>query len=212
MAARSEAYFAFAGAGRRTRVSRFHSPFVRTAKVVLPTAAGLLLLLVFAWPEADDVPVPGWKNAPSTQLAMSNMEAFGWDEDRPYSIRSAGVRRLGADGRRFLMDSPRAWIVLPDGAWLSGSSESGVVDWKKRTVHLSGKVQLRHETGYALRSRAAFVNLVDKTATGTGPVEGAGGAGRFQAEGFEVLDGGNRIRLLGRSTVRFDPAAEEATQ
>ena len=204
MAARSEAYFAFARAGRRPRVSRLYSLFVRGAKVALPAGAAILLLAVFAWPEAEDILVPGWKDEVSTQVSMTNMEAFGWDEDRPYSIRSAGVRQLGAEGRRFLMERPRAWIVLPDGARLSGSGESGVVDWTKRTVHLSGEVRLTHEAGYAIRTQAAFVNLADKTAIGDGPVEGAGNSGRFRAEGFQVLDGGNRIRLLGRSAVRFN--------
>ena len=203
---RGAAYYAFAGAVRRPQVSRFYSPFVRAAKIALPAAAAALLLAVFAWPEAEDLLAPEWTAGASTQIAMTNMEAHGWDKGRPYSIRSAGVRRLGAEGRRFLMDRPEARIVLPDGAWLSGSSESGVVDWTERIVELSGGVRLRHEAGYAIRTQSAFVNLADKTAAGDRPVEGAGNAGRFQAEGFRVLDGGNRIRLLGRSALRFDPA------
>ncbi len=206
MAVRSEAYFAFARAARRPRVSRFYSSFVRGAKVALPAAAAALLLAVFAWPEAGEISAPGWKDGASTQVSMTNMEAHGWEGDRPYSIHAAGVRRLGAEGRRFLMDRPRTRIVLPDGAWLSGSGESGVVDWAKRTVRLSGQVRLRHEAGYAIRTRTAFVNLADRTAAGDEPVEGDGNAGRFRAEGFRVLDSGNRIRLLGRSAVRFDPA------
>jgi len=98
-------------------------------------------------------------------------------------------------------------MVLPDGAWLTGSGESGIVDWTERTVHLSGEVQLRHEAGYAILTQSAFVNIADRTASGDRPVEGAGNSGRFRAEGFRVLDGGNRIRLLGRSAVSFDPAA-----
>ena len=38
------------------------------------------------------------------------------------------------------------------------------------------------------------------------PVEGEGESSRFRAEGFRVLDGGNRIRLVGNSVVRFDSA------
>lgn len=176
------------------------------AKIALPAAAAALLLAVFAWPDADEILGPDWKDGTTAQVAMTNMEAYGWDEDRPYSIRSAGVRRLGSEGRRFHMDSPRAWMVLPDGAWLSGTGESGVVDWTERTVHLSGGVRLRHEAGYAILTQSAFVNLADRTAAGDGPVEGAGNSGRFRAEGFRVLDGGNRIRLLGRSAVSFGPA------
>ena len=205
MASRGQAYFAFAGAGRRAQDSRLYSVFVRMAKVALPAAAAALLLAVFAWPETDEIPGPEWKDGATAQVAMTNMEAYGWEEDRPYSIRSTGVRRLGNEGRRFHMDRPRAWMVLPDGAWFSGSGESGIVDWTERTVRLSGEVRLRHEAGYAIRTQAAFVNLVDRTAAGDGPVEGAGNSGRFRAEGFRVLDGGNRIRLLGRSAVRFDP-------
>ena len=206
MAVRGQAYFAFAGRGRRPGDSRLYSFFVRTAKIALPTAAAALLLAVFAWPEADEIPGPEWKDEAAAQLAMTNMEAYGWDEDRPYSIRSTGIRRLGSEGRRFRMDRPRAWMVLPDGAWLSGSGESGVVDWNERTVHLSGEVQLRHEAGYAILTHSAFVNIAERTASGDAPVEGAGNSGRFRAEGFRVLDGGNRIRLLGRSTVSFDSA------
>lgn len=176
------------------------------AKIALPAAAGALLLAVFTWPETDEILGPEWKDEATAQLAMTNMEAFGWDDDRPFSIRSTGVRRLGSEGRRFHMERPRAWMVLPDGAWLTGSGESGIVDWTERTVHLSGEVQLRHEAGYAILTQSAFVNIADRTASGDRPVEGAGNSGRFRAEGFRVLDGGNRIRLLGRSAVRFDPA------
>lgn len=212
MATRSGAYFAFARSVPRRQASGLYSSFVRMAKIGLPAGAAALLLMVFAWPETDEFLGPVWKGEVSTQLAMTNMEAFGWDEDRPYSIRSAGVRRLGTEGRRFQMDRPRAWIVLPDGAWLSGDSESGVVDWRERTVHLSGAVQLRHEAGYAILTQAAFVNLADRTASGDGPLEGVGNSGRFRAEGFRVLDGGNRIRLLGRSTVRFETEPAAASQ
>lgn len=211
MAARSGAYLAFARADRRPEARRFYSRFVHWAKVGLPAAAAALLLAVFAWPEAEDVLAPELKDGVSTKLTMANMEAFGWDEDRPYSVRSASVRRLGDEGRRFFMDHPKAWIVLPDGAWLSGTGESGVVDWTERTVSLSGEVRLEHEAGFAIHTREAFVNLTEKTAKGDGPVEGEGNEGRFWAEGFRMLDGGNRIRLLGRSFVRFDsgPAAAQ---
>ena len=206
MAARGQAYFAFVGRGRRPQDSRFYSSFVRAAKIALPSAAAALLLAVFAWPETEEILGPEWKDEAAAEFAMTNMEAYGWDEDRPYSIRSTGIRRLGNEGRRFHMDHPTAWMVLPDGAWLSGSGESGVVDWTERTVHLSGEVQLRHEAGYAILTQSAFVNIAERTASGDGPLEGAGNSGRFRAEGFRVLDGGNRIRLLGRSAVRFDPA------
>ncbi len=212
MADRSGAYLSFAGDNRRPGASRFYPLFVRAAKVALPAGAAALLLAVFAWPEADDILKPEFRDEISTTLTMANMEAFGWDEDRPYSLRSVGVRRLGTEGRRFLMDRPKAWIVLPDGAWLSGTGESGVVDWTERTVRLSGEVRLEHETGFAIHAREAFVNLTDKTAKGDGPVEGVASDGRFRAEGFRVLDGGNKIRLLGRSSVSFDPVPPAASR
>ncbi|MDE0407087.1 MAG: hypothetical protein OXN81_04430, partial [Alphaproteobacteria bacterium] len=61
----------------------------------MPAAAGALLLAVFTWPETDEILGPEWKDEATAQLAMTNMEAFGWDDDRPFSIRSTGVRRLG---------------------------------------------------------------------------------------------------------------------
>ena len=207
MAIRGAAYLAFARPAAPAQGPPFYSFFVRAAKIALPAAAGALLLMVFAWPETDEILGPEWNDKATAHLAMTNMEAYGWDENRPYSIRSASVRRLGTDGRRFEMDRPRAWIVLSDGAWLSGDSESGIVDWRERTVHLSGGVQLRHEAGYAIHTQTAFMNLAEKTAFGDKPLEGVGNSGRFRAEGFRVLDSGNRIRLLGRSVVRFDPAA-----
>ncbi len=207
MAPRSGAYFAFARPPGRSEASGLYSPFVRAAKIALPAAAAALLLTVFAWPEAEDVLPAEWNEGASAQFAMTNVEAFGWDEDRPYSVRSAGARRLGVEGQRFLMDRPRAWLVLPDGAWLSGSGESGIVDWTMRTVRFSGEVQIRHETGYAIRTGEALVNLADRTAAGDRPVEGDGNDGWFRAQGFRVLDGGNRIQLIGRSTIRFEPKA-----
>ncbi len=207
MLARSGAYLAFAGMRRQSRAPGIYSFFVRTTKVALPAGAAALLLMVFAWPETDDILAPNLKDEIPATLTIANMEAFGWDEDRPYSIRSVGVRRLGAEGQRFLMDRPKAWIVLPDGAWLSGTGESGVVDWTERTVRLQGEVRLEHESGFAINTREAFVNLIDKTASGDSPVEGEAAEGRFRAEGFRVLDGGNRIRLLGHASLSLDSKA-----
>ncbi len=211
MTARGAAYYAFAGAARRRQVSRFHTPAVRVAKIGLPIAAAGLLAAVFAWPEVGGISSSGLREGVSAQVEMTGIEAYGWDKDRPYSVRSAGVRRLGAEGQRFLMDHPQARVILPDGAWLAGSSESGIVDWTERTMQLSGAVRLDHEEGYAIRTEAAFVHLAEKTAAGDRPVEGIGNAGRFQGEGFRILDGGKRIQLLGRSSVRLDsvPAAAQ---
>ena len=205
MAARGHAYFAFAGAARRPQVSRLYPRFVRTAKVALPAAAAALLLAVFAWPEADESPGPQSPYG-AAQVAMVDVNAVGWDGDRSVSVQSARSQRIGNEGQRFRMERPTAEMELPDGGWLSGSSDSGIVDWEERTVRLSGSVRLHHDAGYAIRTQAAFVDLAGRTAAGDAPVEGEGESSRFRAEGFRVLDGGNRIRLVGNSAVRFDSA------
>jgi len=208
VAARGGAYYAFAGAARRRRVSRFHTPVVKVAKIGLPIAAASLLASVFAWPEDGGLSSPGLGEGVSAQVKMDGIEAYGWDDNRPYSVRSDGIRRLGAEGQRFFMDRPQARLTLAGGAWLAGRSDRGVLDWTERTMQLSGAVRLDHEKEYAIRTEAAFVHLADKTVAGDRPVEGVGNSGWFRGEGFRILDGGMRIRLLGRSSVSFSFAPE----
>ncbi len=200
MATRGAAYRIFAGRGRPQPLSRHYSHFVRLMKTALPAAALALLAVVFAWPEEEPLRPPGPNDA-AFQAVLANMQAHGWDRERPYRLRAPRIRQLGEDGSRFAVERPEAAILLEDGARLAGSGASGVVDWERRTVRLAGGVRLEHDRGYVIRTESAFMDLDGRTVRGDKPVEGAGESARFRSEGFRILEGGRLIRLVGRSAL-----------
>ena len=205
------AFHRYIRVGGPRQVSEGYSRFVRRIRIVLPILAFCLVAAVFARPWIGDV-IVGEGGGPVTvregdltDQAMLNMRVFGVDGDRPYRIRSAGMRRIGSSGRRFLMERPEASLVLEDGYWLVGSGGSGVVDWEEETLRLEGGVGLWHQEGYEIHTVTALVDLDGGNASGDDPVIGIGPPGWFAGKGFRLIGRGRQLSLLGRSTVWIGP-------
>ena len=69
----------------------------------------------------------------------------------------------------------------------------------EKLLDLDGAVNLFHDKGYEMHTRDVRVNLAQSKAISKHAVQGQGPAGDLTAEGIEVLDGGKRVLLLGRS-------------
>ena len=205
------AFHRYIRVGGPRQVSAGYSRFVRRIRIVLPVLALCLVAAVFARPWIGDTIVREGdgpvtvRGEDLTDQVMLNMRAVGVDGDRPYRIRSAGLRRVGSSGRRFLMDRPDANLVLEDGYWLAGSGGSGVVDWEEETLRLEGGVGLWHQEGYEIHTATAMLDLNAGTASGDDPVVGVGPPGWFAGRGFRLTGSGRQLSLLGRSTVWIGP-------
>ncbi len=217
-----------APAGRRPRATgqaprmfmrNRYSIFVGFMKVLLPALAAALMLLVVAWPQftIDDsgFRLSVSKLAPdqADSLTMLNARFDGLDEEeRPYTLTADMATQSDSDKDLVELELPKADITLEDGTWLALTARSGEYRQQSRILDLTGSVSLFHDQGFELRTEAARVDLVKGRAVGALPVQGQGGAGLIQAEGFRVLDRGARIIFTGKAHMIVNPEAREAAQ
>lgn len=207
--------------GRAPRMSmrNRYSMFVGFMKVLLPALAAALMLLVVAWPQftIDDsgFRLSVSKLAPdqADSLTMLNARFDGLDEEeRPYTLTADMATQSDSDKDIVELELPKADITLEDGTWLALTARSGEYRQESRILDLTGSVSLFHDQGFELRTEAARVDLVKGSAVGVLPVQGQGGAGVIQAEGFRVLDRGARIIFTGKAHMIVNPEAREAAR
>jgi lipopolysaccharide export system protein LptC len=200
----------------RLSVGNPYSMFVGLMKVVLPAMAAALILLVIAWPKLmleDDRFRAGVALLTPDQvdnLSMLNARFEGIDEkSQPYTITANMATQSGVAEDLVDLDLPKADITLEDGAWLALTARTGQYRREGKLLDLHGSVSLFHDKGFELRSEFARIDLAGATAEGDRPVEGQGTLGHINAEGFRMLDRGERIIFTGKSRLVIFPEAEE---
>lgn len=207
---------------RRTRADRWRgeprrgltasdfgrSRFVALMKYLLPVLAMSLLGLVVAWPELMpgddrleiDFTAVGPAGGPKPQVL--NPRVLGIDaQARPFTITAdLGSRTETGDGRDiYLFDQPKADITLNDGSWVAITSDNGRYEEASQTLYLRDNVNLFHDSGYEFTTAAARFDVVRDEASGDQPVHGQGPFGTLDADGFRIMEGGERIIFTGKA-------------
>ena len=72
-------------------------------------------------------------------------------------------------------------------------------------ILLNGDVTLFHDNGLSFQTDSATINMKDKTAEGSAPVEGQNGDGELFSEGFRVRDDGDTIVFTGKAYMKIYP-------
>ena len=181
-------------------------------KVVLPTVAGVLILLVGIWPylQTQDsrfrIGFSALKARETANPSMMNARYVGTDEgNQPFSITADLAKNLLKNTSAVELEMPKADITLEDGSWLVLTAEAGLYGREAKTLGLIGAVNLFHDSGYEIRTAKADVDLARGIAEGDAPVEGHGPFGELKAEGFRLEDKGRVIVFTGRSRLVIHP-------
>jgi len=205
----------------QTRASRSnglgYSRFVRSLRLLLPLLACALLAMAIIWPQldlrkiviADDADVKIDIND-AQELRMRNARLVGTDENNlPFNV-SAIQAKQGEDGvNTIILDHPAGELALQDGGQLTMQANAGYFDREAKRLELSGAVTVQHGEGYRFQSESATVSLDTGRAVGSQPIEGYGPQGSLKGEGFEIIDRGKTVRILGKSRLIFTPPAEQ---
>ena len=201
----------------RRRIGASHSRFVRLMKLVLPAAAGVLVLMIVAWPQIADRPEGFQLGASSGSLLAAgqhklvNARYTGTDRrDNPFTITARAVAQNEASADEVDLQGPTADIFLGAGTWVAVTAPIGSYRKKDQILELTGGVDMFHDDGYEFHTEVAVVDLSAGVASGDHPVRGQGPFGRLRSNGFRILDGGQRVRFLGRSRLVLHPASGEA--
>jgi len=197
---------------------RGYSRLVRSLRLLLPLLAAGILFFTMLFPTID------WRQSglpdqddlkldprDANQIRMRTARLVGTDEaGRAYEV-SAVEARQGEDGTEtVLLDRPAGRVTMEDGASLNMEAASGVFDRNAETIDLTGSVTVEHGLGYRFRSESATVDLNEGRASGNEPIDGFGPEGEIHGEGFEILDKGRTVKILGKSRLIVTKVPEQS--
>ena len=209
----------FAQNSKRARGLRAYSRFVNMMKLILPTVALVLIILVVAWPHIDAeklgfrIGVTMLKLSGSDDPSMINPRYVGTDsDDQPFSITADLAQNITASGTSITLIMPKADITLDDGTWLVLTANEGMYARVGKTLNLLGSVNLYHDSGYEFATPRAKINLATGSAESSDPVRGQGPFGQLVASGFRVVNKGKVIHFLGKSKLPLHPGAASIIQ
>ena len=191
----------------RSRYSRF----VTLMKYALPVVAGSVLLLVVVWPEFKPKPerfavgISDLKVNVEGGQRVVNARFTGVDsENRPFSVTADAVVQDAKDGVK--LTQPKADVTLAGNSWVAIAAPQGTLWRKQEVLNLVGGVDLFHDDGYEFQTEEARIDLRSGAASGDTQVKGQGPFGTVNAEGFRIVDSGDRIIFNGKSRLVIFPA------
>lgn len=197
-----------------SRHTRRYSRWVDRMKLILPSAAAMLIGMVVLWPqvgrEAEGFALAVQAPLPSgvERLRVDNPRLFGTDDDnQPYAITAQAVEEHTAGAAVDLIE-PKADIALHDGAWLAAAARSGVFMKDDEVLRLSGDVTLLHDEGYEILTDTVDVDVRTGTADGNAPLWAQGPFGELQAAGLALNHPGRKITFKGPVTARMAAQAD----
>lgn len=199
---------------RRRRIYPRYTNFVALLKLLLPSIAAVLVILVAIWPQIQPRPVSLPLAAISISqeeldnLAMINARYIGLDNgSQPYTVTAEMATQVSPKSDLIQLQSPKADITMENGTWIALTAEKGDYRKDEQTIELEGDVNLFHDAGYEFHSESAFIDLGAGSAFGFEPVAGQGPFGTLKSIGFQVLDKGERIVFTGPARLVLYPAS-----
>lgn len=197
-----------AEARRRTRVAADrHSRRVALLKRVLPVIGAILLVTVAVWPQLG----PFWESVrlgfpvdlrEARELRMLNPRYAGIDRfDRPYVVTSAIGRQVPNRDDLMALERPRAEMTMRPGALVVMTAATAMYQAQAQLLDLFDDVTLVHENGTRFVTKTAHVDVSANIAEGHDPVSGRGPSGDIAAQGFRILDKGDRVIFTGKSNL-----------
>ncbi|MPY72786.1 MAG: LPS export ABC transporter periplasmic protein LptC [Alphaproteobacteria bacterium] len=198
---------------RRTQtVSRAYGRFVGIMRILLPTIATALLILVALWPQLSDTqrryaitPAKIAADAAKTLTMVNGVYTGIDDKRRPYTLTAETVSLSNSGLSLVALGAPKADLLMEDGSWVAVTARDGTYDRDKKLLKLRGAVNLFHDSGYEFHTDAAAVDMMAGDAYGTDPVAGQGPFGNIKSEGFIVRNRGERIEFTGKATLILRP-------
>jgi lipopolysaccharide export system protein LptC len=168
----------------------------------------MLLLLVAVWPrlgpllESVRLSFPAIDLREARELRMVNPRYAGTDRfNRPYVVTSAVGRQVPSRDDLMSLERPRAEMIMRRGASVVVTAATAMYQSQAQLLDLFDDVNVLHENGTRFLTQRAHADLPSSTAEGHDPVSGHGPSGDITAQGFRILDKGDRIIFTGRSNL-----------
>jgi lipopolysaccharide export system protein LptC len=203
---------------RRTRTAwpiHRYSRFVAVMKLALPAAAVALLLLVAVWPRIQSAierlhKLPRIDLSQARDLRMVNLHYSGRDRhDRPFTVIADAARQRPEVDDLVELEGPKADMTTDNDTWLALTAYSGLYRPQSQLLDLFGDVELFQDKGNEFKTDSAHIDMANGSAEGDDPIEGHGGFGTIEAEGFRIKDRGDIITFTGKARLVLEPRTKE---
>src|ERR1700761_5653414 len=183
-----------------------HSRRVALLKRLFPATGGALLLLIMMWPRLAPLwdrmrlGIPAIDLHEAGDLRMVNPRYAGTDRlGRPFVVTAAVGHQVPDRQDLMSLEKPRADMKTHSGATVVLTGATGVYQSQTQLLDLFGDVTVTHENGTHFVTDTAHADAAHNTAEGDDPVVGNGPSGDVRAQGFRILDKGDKIIFLGKS-------------
>src|SRR3990170_4942360 len=191
---------------RRAAPVRRYSLFVGAMKLLLPTLAAGLIVLLAVWSRINldesrfRIGISDFAPGQIESLNMVNARYDGVDsQDQPFSVTAEVVTQIDRAADVIELQRPTADLTLSDGTWIALAADSGTYRRTADLLDLAGSVSLYHDRGFELHATSMRVDLSEGAAASDEPVRGHGPMGELVAEGLRVTERGDRILFTGRT-------------
>jgi lipopolysaccharide export system protein LptC len=190
---------------------------VRWGKFALPVVAVGLGVVIFylAQIERENIVLP-FPEVPETteeidSISMANARFSGRDDrNRSFTVTAEKAQQKSADSTIVHLVRPKGNLDLTDGRQVAIQAESGIYLRGDKMLNLAGDVTLSDNRGFKFHTTSASIDLDRHLAAGDAPVTGSGPSGDIAAEGFRVLEDGDRVLFTGRTNLTLTATGDAA--
>lgn len=204
---------------RRTRSARrrwaqpgsSHDRVVTVSRMLLPVLIGVLFAFLVFMPLRGGGDVSFLLDRNKVQVARERLRlttAVYRGEDaqgRPFMLRAGQAVQKSAADPVVQLSALGGEIALPEGP-AKLDARAGRYDMRREEVGLTGDVQLKTASGYAVRTSDATIELKGEHLHSNAPVTGVlPRGGRFSADRLSADLVGDRLVLDGNARLRIVP-------
>lgn len=193
--------------------ARRHSRRIRLARVLLALAILTIASVVGAYAIRNGLAPRAGELAALTgdDVRMVNPRFTGRDSAGSPFVVTADAAVRGSEGPRLTdLESPR--LEFHGGEHTSSIviAERGVYNRDENWLELFGDVRYESDNGYVFKTSHARIYPSEGRIVGERVIEGGGPMGMLRADGFEILDSGDRIVFEGGVLARMEQPAPKA--
>ena len=181
-----------------------HTKFVSRLKTAFLALAGLLVLLLVAWPLINPVEkhlklsFSSMNEGESGMPQMVNPKFQGVDDrDQPYNISADIAVQETEDTVRLSKVKGDILLKKNNESWVKVTSDGGVITLSERLIKLYGMVHLVSKSGYTVDTETALIDLGKRVASGEDPVRVQGPLGVIDAMGFYLENDTQKLHFVG---------------
>jgi lipopolysaccharide export system protein LptC len=196
-----------------------YSRRVALLKRLLPAVGATLMLLVLVWPrlvpliERMRMSLPAIDLREARELRMINPRYAGLDRlNRPFVVTAAVGRQVPQRQDLMAVEHPHGDLRMNNGMHVVVTALTGVYQSQTQLLDLFDDVTMVRDDGVQFLTKTAHLNVANNTGEGDDPIVGHGPSGDITAQGFRIMDGGNRILFTGASDLVITQARKLAAR